>query len=226
MKIKRGENFIHVSFERKMKFLSWSIINGGSQISDEVFWARVHDRELPQHIDPLQVLKNKMKGKCQKEAICFLTSAHLDDLSLKTKKKRDIEVSCLATVGMGNALRVGDVGHHHLRVGTINLLVKISKPLSLSAQIEAMSLIAEARTMAVLEENIPSQKTGLPSTGTGTDCIAFCCELETVNNNVIYSGKHTLEGSLIGQCVYDAVKEGVQNWKLRKEFKEKGLNSI
>ncbi len=226
MKIKRGENFIHVSFERKMKFLSWSIINGGSHISDEVFWARVHNRELPQHVDPLQVLKNKMKGKCRKDAICFLTSAHLDDLSLKSKKERDIKVSCLATVGMGNSLRIGDRGDHHLRVGTINLLVKINKPLSLSAQIEAMTLITEARTMAVLEENIPSLKTGLPSTGTGTDCIAFCCEIGTEDSNIIYSGKHTLEGSLIGQCTYEAVKEGVQNWKLRKELKEKGLNIL
>ncbi|HIC44666.1 MAG TPA: hypothetical protein EYO73_10430, partial [Sulfurimonas sp.] len=104
-----------------MKFLSWSIINGGSHISNEVFWARVHNQELPRHIDPIQVLKNKMKGKCQKEAICFLTSAHLEDFSLKIKKERDIETSCLATVGMGNALRVGDRGDHYLRVGTINL---------------------------------------------------------------------------------------------------------
>ncbi|EMN31659.1 adenosylcobinamide amidohydrolase domain protein [Leptospira interrogans serovar Pyrogenes str. L0374] len=79
----------------------------------------------------------------------------------------------------------------------------------MNTSLEAVSLITEARTLAVLEAKIRC-KTGL-ATGTGTDCIAFASP--SCISTKRYTGKHTLSGHLIGKAVYQSVSQGISNWK-------------
>lgn len=77
-----------------------------------------------------------------------ITSANLDAYTDVKKSFGLYTVRCITTVGMGNALCVGDpptAGNH---VGTINLLCHLSMPLSESAFIEGVSIATEARTLA------------------------------------------------------------------------------
>ncbi|WP_295045296.1 adenosylcobinamide amidohydrolase, partial [uncultured Paracoccus sp.] len=120
-------------------------------------------------------------------------------------------VTCVATVGLGNAERVG-----HRRgqqegqrqgYGTINIALLIDAGLTDAALIEALSIAAQARTLAVLEAGVilPSG----PATGTGTDCIAVACD----PGGLAHAGLHTALGEAIGRAVCDAVGQGASDWK-------------
>jgi adenosylcobinamide amidohydrolase len=95
--------------------------------------------------------------------------------------------------------------------GTINILLQTSFPLSECASLEALSLVAEARTLAVLQGHVPSGVGNAIATGTGTDCIVVASPLTSSNElEVAFAGKHTEIGHLIGSCVYEAVSHRVR----------------
>ena len=117
---------------------------------------------------------------------------------------------CVATVGLGNALRAGDPPGPAARIGTINLLCQVGVPLREEALVEALSIAAEARTLAVREAGVPSRMSGAPATGTGTDCIVIAAPERP--DGARYAGKHTGLGHVIGAAVHDAVARGAAAW--------------
>lgn len=211
------ERSLHVLFNQEMDFLSWAIVNGGFSSGKNIFWANVTSKELPVHLSPKEVLNTRMNEVNMENSLGLMTSANLSDYVITTAEKNGLQVKVLCTVGMGNALRVGDVGKNYLSVGTINILCSINKSLSTEALIEAMSIVAEARTLAVLEENITSKVSGLKATGTGTDCIVIASE-KINTEKMIYSGKHTVLAELIGKSVWSAVSTGIMKWKKRTNY--------
>ena len=149
------------------------------------------------------------------DAIGMLTSADLSFYQDVTRSREGMEARCIATVGMTNALRIGDPPTQVEHAGTINLLCAVSVPLSLPALVEALSLAVEARTVAVLDEGLQSIQSGFPATGTGTDCVVIASPEEISAAQINYAGKHTVLGSVIGEAVYEAVKSGLKIWKER-----------
>ena len=77
------------------------------------------------------------------------------------------------------------------------------------AQLEALALAAEARTLAVREAGIASTRTGLPASGTGTDCIVIAAPDAPHDQCAAYAGKHTALGHVIGAAVHDATRLGI-----------------
>lgn len=97
--------------------------------------------------------------------------------------------------------------------GTINILLQTSVPLTDLAAMEALSIVAEARTVAVLEGNVHSTAGMGFASGTGTDCIAVASPRGSNATAQSYAGKHTVLGYLIGAATFEAVAAGVQNSK-------------
>jgi len=122
-----------------------------------------------------------------------------------------LSARCLATIGLSNALRIGDLPRTTAYFpGTINILLQVSCPLSECALLEALSLVAEARAAAVLDGHVPSSVGKTIATGTGIDCIVVASPLHSdYDSELVYAGKHTDLGYLIGSCVYDAVSYGI-----------------
>jgi adenosylcobinamide amidohydrolase len=110
-----------------------------------------------------------------------------------------------------NALRIGQMPRSiAITPGTINILLQVSCPLTECASLEALSLVAEARTAAVLDGQVPSSVGNAIATGTGTDSIVVASPLPSDHDSaLLYAGKHTELGHLIGSCVYDAVSHGL-----------------
>jgi adenosylcobinamide amidohydrolase len=123
-------------------------------------------------------------------------------------------VRTVATVGLDNARRAGDrwavAGP---AAGTINVASRASLPVSDAALLEMLALAAEARAMAVLEAGVRSRRSGLPATGTGTDCIVVAAPCGDPVTG--YAGKHTALGHLVGATVAQAVSRGTQAWLAR-----------
>jgi adenosylcobinamide amidohydrolase len=110
----------------------------------------------------------------------------------------------VATAGFSNAVRVGEkADHDSTKVGTINLLVWVSKPLALLSLLEILQIATEARTLAVLNQKVKNRLSRQLATGTGTDCIAIAC-LQGKPQRV-YAGKHTVLAELVGKAVLKVI---------------------
>src|SRR5262249_36698794 len=109
-----------------------------------------------------------------------------------------------------NALAAGDHPGPVHRVGTVNLLVQLSRPLSDNALVECIALAAEARTAALLQLHVPSRRSFRSATGTGTDCIVVAAPEGPGGER--YPGKHTALGAALGRAVRDATARGGRRW--------------
>jgi adenosylcobinamide amidohydrolase len=193
--------------------LGWTLLGGGWRQSQCVFWHQVSDADLPPDVDARLFFEERRKRRmADAQGVGFLTGCSLAEFVERRREWGGLSARCVATVGMRNALRIGDLprttSNHP---GTINVLVQISARLSECASLEALSLIAEARTLAVLDACVPSTVGNGLATGTGTDCIVVACPLVSNDDRELdYAGKHTDAGYLIGSCVYDAVSHGVR----------------
>lgn len=187
-------------------------MGGGYLTTNKVYWLKVSNTDLSPEIIPEEYYRNRLVDKGEKEEVLgFMTSASLLDHSVVEKSLNGLHVRSIATVGLGNAVRVGDTPKLNKKIGTINLLVQTSEALTFSASIEAISIASEARTLAVLESEIHIQNKNNLATGTGTDCIGVISP--TGPNGIDYAGKHTIFGHLIGATSYKAVAQGILKWK-------------
>lgn len=216
MNVIRKDRWLIVTFAEPHIALSWAVQGGGRITTQTIAWYQVKPHELRPPVNAREFLKCRLVENAMPDAVGMLTGADLDAYADVQKKDKDLTSRCIATVGMGNALRVGDPSHDEVRIGTINLLCAVSVPLSYEARVEALSIAVEARTAAVLGAEITSPETGRPATGTGTDCVVIaapCPELQAVGEPASYAGKHTTLGYLIGKSVFDAVSLGLHRWK-------------
>jgi adenosylcobinamide amidohydrolase len=218
LRVEARPGWLLVRFARPQTFLSWAIVGGGRHQGDTVAWCQVRDDELPPGLDPRRLLSRRLRALGLRRPVGMLTSRSVDRFEDVTRAAgRDVQARCVATVGLGNALRIGDptgadagTGAASRRVGTINLMVSLSRPLAPAAQLEALSLAAEARTTAILDAGVASVRSGAPATGTGTDCIVVAAPLE--RQGAAYAGKHTALGEVVGAAVHAAVHAGARRW--------------
>jgi adenosylcobinamide amidohydrolase len=217
--VSRQDRWLVAQFHLPQIFLSWAIHGGGRKKGETVAWYQVRAGDLRPPVEPGQFLSEKLRQNLLPDAVGLLTSADLDSVTDVEERDGNLSARCVATVGLRNALRVGDPSHGMQKVGTINLLCHLPSPLTEEAHLEALSIAVEARSTAVLEAAIPSIQSGGPSTGTGTDCVVMAApsvELKAArpaSGIIRYAGKHTEAGSLIGKVVFEAVRQGIEFWK-------------
>ncbi|EMK01944.1 MULTISPECIES: adenosylcobinamide amidohydrolase [unclassified Leptospira] len=212
-----SETWLELQLSKPHSSLSWAVVGGGYLTTNKVYWLKVSNADLSPEIIPEEYYRNRLIEKGEKEEILgFMTSASLFDYSVSEKSMDGLHVRSIATVGLGNAVRVGHFLKQNKKIGTINILVQTSEALTFSASIEAVSIASEARTLAVLESEIRLQNENDLATGTGTDCIGVISPIGP--NGIDYVGKHTVFGHLIGASSYEAVTQGILKWKIGKNL--------
>lgn len=193
--------------------VGWTLIGGGLRQAERVFWHSVSSTDLPPEVDAKQLFEDRRRQQAGDiEGVGFLTGCSLAEFVESRCEHGQLWARCIATVGLRNALRIGDPpSPGTVSPCTINILVQTSCPLSCCASLEALSLVAEARTLAVLEGQVPSGVGSSFATGTGTDCIVVASPLPSGSEpGDSFAGKHTAIGHLIGSCVYEAVTLGIR----------------
>ncbi len=206
MKLELWDDWLIVDLEQPRRMLSWSINRPGFQYATRIASLQVGD--MPNDIPAATWFQQKLDQDGLADAVGLITSRRLSAFVSVTAKVEDIEATCIATVGLSNAERVGAKRHGtSSNAGTINISVILSAALTEAAQIEALSIATQARTAAVMEFG-PIHSGSGPMTGTGTDCIVIAAPA----GDVAYCGLHTACGEAIGRAVYDAVGQGVRDW--------------
>lgn len=200
---------VHVRFRAPQRVLSWAPYRGGYCEAQSVAIWQVTNAQLPLGVDPIALIRSYMQS-LDTGGVGMLTSRSIERVEVGYAEHAGLSARAVVTAGLSNALCVGDTPGPLRTLGTINCIVQVSAPLSLSAALEATSLVAEARTLAVLEAAEPSRRSFERATGTGTDCIALCSPcLDPAES---YAGKHTAVGHVVGAAALRALRAAVQRW--------------
>ncbi|MBR9841724.1 MAG: adenosylcobinamide amidohydrolase [Rhodobacteraceae bacterium] len=196
-----------------MRVLSWAVHRPGFVTASRILWREVHEDDLPHDVDAETWLANDLAARDASDAVTFLTSRDLARHHTHTACIDGITAEAVITIGLANAERIGRREDYTGRDwgkdwGTINIALRVDHPLSDIGLLEAMSLVTEARTAAVIDLGY-RLGTGI-ATGTGTDCIALAAPPGDAN----YAGKHTALGEAIGKTTYAAILEGGRQWQV------------
>ena len=210
MSVTLSDRWLVASFSAPVRACSWAIVGGGFTEIDNVAWCEVSDADLRPPVDARGFLVERLRARRLSRAIGLLTSRSVTTYSDAVVAAQGAQARCIATVGLGNALRAGDPAGVVGRIGTINVLVHVDVPLTNEGLLEASAIATEAKAAAVLEAGVLSRRTGRAATGTGTDCTVITCA--TGRTPASYAGKHTNVGFLVGSAAERAVSEGVTRW--------------
>jgi len=207
--------WLTLDLAREMPVLSWAVNRPGLVRARRILWREVRNADLPEHLDATGWLEAQLAARAARDAVCFLTSCDIAQFTTAEARADGIRARAVATVGLSNAESVG----HRLPAtaqgwGTINIAVEIGTGLTEAARLEALSIVTQARTAAIIAARIPLP-TG-PATGTGTDCIAIAAP----EGDMRYAGMHTGVGEAVGRAVYTAVARGVALWQSGETTRE------
>lgn len=190
----------------RRRVASWSVNRPGLVETDRIVWREVRDADLGPELDVGAWLAGELAAEGLEDAVCLLTSRDLRARVQARATVEDATATALATVGLGNAQRVGARTAARFKIGTINIAVSASTPLSDGALLELLSLVAEARTLALLEAKLAVA--GGWATGTGTDCAAVAAPAGLAP----HAGKHTAIGEAVGRATLAALRTAVRDW--------------
>jgi adenosylcobinamide amidohydrolase len=191
--------------------LSWAIVNGGFQRTTQIAWLYLHPNEIADAPDVGDWMRAQMRSVELAGAVGFLTCRREHAWVEAHATEGETDCWAVGTVGLSNALRVGDPAAVTATCpGTMNLLVCCSHALTPEAATELIALVSEAKALAMLCSGIASRQSAQPATGTGTDYLAIAWP--NTGERLRYAGKHTEVGSAAGRATFLAVSEGVGQW--------------
>ena len=187
----------------EMRVLSWAPHGAGYTDARAILWREVRNADLTPDFDAEGWLSAQMPPG----AVGMLTSRDVGTWHEGFAEVEGITAHCVATVGLSNGESVGRrLPYHTADYGTINIGLVTNAPLTKAAQLEAMSITVQARTVGVMAAGV-ALATGL-ATGTGTDCVALACP----PGDMRYAGLHTAVGEAVGAAVRDCLTRASAAW--------------
>jgi len=196
------------------RVLSFAPHRPGFVTAERILWREVRNADLTPDLDVGDWFAAELGARGGLQAVGLLTSHDIGRFQRTEAEVGGIRAAAVATVGLGNAERVG---MRHDRkppgYGTINVAVQLAGPpgwgLSDVALIEAITIAAEARTAAVIEAGLRLPRGA--ATGTGTDCLVIAAP----PGETPYCGLHTEQAEALGAAVHAAVTAGAADWCAR-----------
>jgi adenosylcobinamide hydrolase len=223
-------NTLLVSFKEKRRVIS--TLSGYAEVR---FVANTHQ---PDVLSPI-IMKDyaafekefpRVLGIPRHDISFLSTGANMDNLAVCEKSYQDRIVCCLATGGVGNALRSGvDKAHwieqdgvYSKALGTINIILLTNVTLTDGALAKTIITSTEAKTAAL--QDMDARSSVSPenlATGTGTDNIIVVSGTDP-DKKVRTTGGHAKMGELIGATTKIAVDETIKKHEamLAKESKK------
>lgn len=213
MKVDCNRPWLVATLPALHRMVSWSLNRPGFVEGRQVAWLEVGDGELRAVTDVAAWFQGRLDTAGLGDAVGLLTARNVATHEIATSTVEGITARCLITLGLNNGERAGQrVGNHlhPLNAGTINLLCITSMPLTDAALLEAASVAAQARTLALVEAGYRRPGRDEIVTGTGTDCIVTAAPLGP--DALPFAGTHTAAGEAIGACVIEATRRATLAW--------------
>nr|WP_028782107.1 adenosylcobinamide amidohydrolase [Thalassobacillus devorans] len=213
--VEQNEQYIRIAYPRPLRVLSNAVVGGGLQ------WFRHFcNFHVPKNYDCEDPAADVL-GWLEEANISvgdtmgMMTAVKLADQAFVRETIMDTAVFTVVTGGVGNAV---DITENHpaeeeWQVGTINIMVFLDVHLTDGAFVNAVQSATEAKTKALADMQVTDPATGSMATGTSTDSIAIAATQQ--GESTPYAGSGTKVGKAIGQSVYRAVTEAVENYRHR-----------
>lgn len=238
--LKRHSRALVLHLKKGRRVLSTAHLNGGCR--EDVEWILNFDstpengstycQNSATYVEDLKRVARKM-GLDEERTAAISTTVHMEHASICEKTYKDLTVTTVATAGIaGNAGRVGDPAWFHeengipveLVSGTINIILLINLDLNPGTMTRCIVTATEAKT-AVLQELMAGSvySDGL-ATGTGTDETVIVCD-STAANKLMFAGKHSKLGELIGITVKSAVKDSLKKFAGLDEKEQRSVTN-
>ena len=196
-----------------LRMASWAIHNGGLLEARRVAWHTVTDADLPPGVDAAAMFRARLAARGWEDAVGLMTARSVAKFHIGEATVADMRAVSVFTIGLDNAERIGAPAANTMdayRAGTINSFTWISAPLTGVGLIEALAMVVQARTLALLEHaGGDGLKPG--ATGTGTDCAVVACPLSGAMPRM-FAGLHTPVSHAIGLSVAQAMTAGIDEW--------------
>lgn len=192
------------------RLVSWSLNRPGLVEARRVVWREVGAQELSAGLDPARWFAEELSAAGLADAIGMITARRIDSHVARHRQVEEAQADCVVTAGLNNGERVGTRFAPAAAAGTVNILCRASLPLTDAALLEAASLVAQARTVAIVEAGYRRPGQAQSVTGTGTDCIVMAAPIGLAP--CAYAGMHTAIGEAIGACVLEATRAAVEGW--------------
>lgn len=208
MSVTLDRPWLRMALPREMRVLSWAPHGAGYTSAHAILWREVKNADLVPGFDAESWLSTQMPPG----AVGMLTSRDIGTFHQARAEVEGVACWCVATVGLSNGEAVGRrLPWHSADFGTINLGIALEAGLTEAAQLEALSIAVQARTVAVSEAGV-EVATGRV-TGTGTDCVALACDAGEGR----YAGLHTAVGEAVGAVVREAVAQASKAWVIWRD---------
>jgi adenosylcobinamide amidohydrolase len=202
------ERTLIVAFPTSYRVLSWAPLNGGLVEARTILNHQV-DIQASSVLEPQASLAALTQSLgVGSPTVGMMTGVLMDRLVRTTLQIDALTLECFATVGLSNALAVGDPATYSEQPGTINIIVACNQALAPPALVEAVQIVTEAKVQALYAAKIGSTVSDTLATGTGTDCVAVACPFGSPTYQ--YCGKHTHLGALLGRVVGQTMEEGLR----------------
>ena len=210
------EPWLTLDLGSRFQVLGWPVVGPSLGAARHIAWLQVCDADLPMGEDPADLFRRRALADGVEAEVGLMTAAEVRRFAHLQRRSPAGAISVTATSGLGNGESVlprpasVEVRRPAEHIGTINVVAVLSAPLSFAAALEALSIVAQARTAAVMQLGLTLPQDGRPVTGTGTDCILIASPLANQCTN--HCGLHTGIGRLLGETAYAAVLETSTAW--------------
>jgi adenosylcobinamide amidohydrolase len=188
----------------------WPVVGPAWGTAAVIAALQVRDADLPADVAPGDYFKSRAKADRIDAEIGLMTAAELSLYACERASDAAMEVTSVVTAGLTNGESVQPSAaappDERWHAGTVNAVLHTAVPLTQGAMFEAISIVAQARTAAILDFGI-SLIDGRKLTGTGTDCIVIASPAGP--HALKHCGLHTALGRLIGETTYAATKRAI-----------------
>ncbi|EGL81501.1 protein of unknown function DUF105 [Caldalkalibacillus thermarum TA2.A1] len=208
----QDQQLLHISFDRPLKVMANSV--WGSGISWASHFCNFHVPKQYHCANPQADIKRWLEERDipVQQAVGMMTAVELKDYALLAREAASYQLLAVVTAGVGNAVDISQT--HDLntlsQIGTINTMVFIDGHLTDGAFVNAVMTVTEAKTKALHTLKVKDKATGTIATGTSTDSIVIAATQQ--GEPTPYAGSATVLGKALGQLVYQATLQAVQNY--------------
>ncbi len=212
--VHQSGSWLTVDLGQSCTVAGWPVVGTALGGARHIAWLQVKDADLPRSIDPDAFFLHRARNDGIVADIGLLTAAAVSRFAHEQVIANNSAVTVVVTAGLGNGESVIPSTEREspsiARVGTVNILAVYSHSLTTAALMEAISIVTEARTAAIMELR---QKTvdGRIMTGTGTDCILVAAPVAGGAPQA-HCGLHTALGRSLGNVTYRATRTACLNW--------------
>ena len=198
-----------VRFRERMEVLSSAVLNGGDRTTTVLFIMQVpkdyNDMEPRSHADRVRASLG-----LPEDAVGMMTAAEVDYVfNLRSSEVDGVRMEAVATAGLSNHVVAGELledweERHRvslerariMMVGTINIAVISSVPLTMEGKVNLMIPLVEAKSAAMADH-------GFRETGTTSDSMAVVSPIG--GDGIPYTGTGSAPGIAAARAVRSAV---------------------